>query len=358
MAKTAREYWDKSLKRKAESTQAEYTRYFDLFLKWAELDAEGLYNLHNSSLNSADRRDSDRVSELLGEYMDLMRDEHGYSNSTQNQLLKSVKSFFDANKVQFDAKPLRRRRISNGVLRVTNERIKEIYMYAMGQGITKFRNRSLYTFLKESGLRVSDASNLDVEDYHCARPVEIRGVPFKVFQPFTTQKTGDLAHVIIGEEAIADMDKYLGDRTTGPIFLDDEGKRWSPRAMSAHFQRARKYALDDKVRVSAHSFRKFHTTILEGNGVPPEWVKLLQGKKAYVYSRPQDGPELLEAYANAYDHLRIFTYNQKEEEIQTLQKTVNALAAKLENVKTGNPELAKVMLDIVSRLEKLEANKE
>jgi len=264
--------------------------------------------------------------------MDHMRDVGGYSGSTQNQTLKAVASFFDANKLDFPTKELRRRRVSDGVLRIAGEGINEIYMYAMGQGWTKTRNRALYMFLKDSGVRISDASALNVENYLDARTEEVGGVSFKVFKPFKTKKTGDLAHIIIGPEATAHIDKMLNGRTDGPLFYDDEGKRWSARAMSVHICNTRKYALGDRVRVSAHSFRKFHTTTLEGAGVPLEWVKLLEGKSAYVYSRPQDGPELLNAYAKAYDALRILGGGRPgAEEVEELRATAAGQADQIMN---------------------------
>jgi integrase len=254
--------------------------------------------------------------------MDYMRDEKQYSNSTQNQALKAVKSFFDANKLQFKIKPLRRRRISGGVLRITTDQIREVYDYAMGIEWTTLRNRALYMLLKDSGLRISDCSALDVEQYRNARDVEIRGIPFKVFEPFATVKTGDLAHTILGPESTKVLDKLIGERVSGPIFLDGKGNRWRAPAMGTHFRRVKEYVLGGKLRISAHSFRKYNTTILESAGMPSEWIKLLQGKKAYVYSRPQDGPELLEAYAQAYDKLRIFPHAHLDQEVENLREQV------------------------------------
>ena len=334
----AREYWEKSLKRKAKTTKTEYERYFDAFLSWADLDAEGLYNLQKESLESDDIRESDKVSELVGEFMDYMRDEKQYSNSTQNQALKAVKSFFDANKLHFKIKPLRRRRISGGVLRITGEQIREVYDYAMGIEWTTLRNRALYMILKDSGLRISDAANLDVEQYHQARDVEIRGVPFKVFEPFPTVKTGDLAHTILGPESIKVLDKLIGERVSGPIFLDGKGCRWRAPAMSTHFRRVKKYALGGKLRISAHSYRKYNTTTLESAGMPLEWIKILQGKKAYVYSRPQDGPELVEAYAKAYDKLRIFPHEHLDQEVRSLREELDHLRAYIETWETIDPK--------------------
>ena len=108
--------------------------------------------------------------------------------------------------------------------------------------------------------------------------------------------------------------------------------------MTVFFIMLRKYALNDEVRVSAHSFRKFHKTALEGAGVPAEWVLLLEGKSASVYSRPQDGPELLEAYARAYDVLRIHPHGKLAEEVHDLRKrldTQNGQLAEVESLKAS-----------------------
>ena len=334
MGEKAETYFERKLKSKSMSTQTGYRRYLNGFLEWAELSHEGLYEMSRRSQLVDDPREGDEVIDTVRAYLEAMERE-GYSNSTMNIFLKALKFFMVANKQPFSLKDLRKRKISNGVKRASLEDAREIYMYGMGAGVTKHRNRALLCFLKETGLRVSDASALDVKDYHEAKRVEANGRIFKVFKPFKTQKTGDLAHPIIGSEAIDALDKYIGGRIVGPLFLSDEGERWSAQAMSAHVLRQKKYALGDKTRISAHSFRKLHRTLLEGAGVPVEWVKILQGKKSDVYSRPQDGPELLEAYAKAYPTLCIFE-TANGQKISDLEKTV-------EELRQGNMSLQLVM---------------
>jgi len=333
MGEAAETYFEKRLKTKRPATRTEYRRYLGKFLEWAELSHEGLYEMAKRARTVDDPREGDEVTDMVKAYLEVMEGK-GYSNSTQNMFLKSLAFFMAANKLPFVLKDLRKRRISNGVRRATLEDAREMFMYGMGTTKTKNRNRALMCFLLGSGFRVSDASNLNVEDYLRARSVEVDGRVFKVFEPFKTQKTGDLAYPIIGSEAIDALDKYLGTRVDGPLFLSDEGKRWSARAMSVHFIRQRKFALGDKSRVSAHSFRKAHRTLLEGAGMPSEWVKILQGKKSDVYSQPQDGPELLNAYARAYPALTLFGLKESDhKEIQGLRDELKMLKVFLaENV--------------------------
>ena len=233
----------------------------------------------------------------------------------------------------------RKRRISNGVQRITKEDIHKVYLYNLGRGPTlKARNKALYMLLKDSGLRVSDASNLNVEDYHAARNVEVGGVNFKVFKPFATLKTGDLAHTILGPESTTHLDKYIGTRTTGPLFTDTQGQRWKSPAMTTHIMNSRRDALGDGIRVSAHSFRKYFVTTLEGAGLPADWIRILQGKAQYVYSRPQDGPELLEAYARAYDHLRILPSQHLEGQVRSLSDEVKGLRQLVQDFTNIDPD--------------------
>lgn len=321
----AESYWDKALKRRSPSTVESYRRYMTKFLEWSSLTMEELYNLQKKALASDDLRDSDEAVHLVGEYMDHMQSQ-GLSNSTQNMFLKAMNSFFEANKLPFNSKSLRKRRISNGVQRITKTDIHALYLYALGRGpALKARNKALYMFLKDSGLRVSDASNMDVEDYLGARIVEVGGVPFRVFKPFSTLKTGDLAHTILGPESTSHIDKMIGDRTSGPLFTDTQGRRWKGPAMTTHVMNSRRSALGNSIRVSAHSFRKFFVTTLEGAGLPGDWIRILQGKAQYVYSRPQDDDTLLNAYAAAYDNLRILPSSHLTTEVQNLRQRIAEL---------------------------------
>ena len=311
---TAKEYWEAQLKNKAESTKTNYRIYLNKFLTKYGLTHEELYRLQRDAEESKDRRATRKVPLMVSNFMHEMI-ENGYSNNTALMVVKAVTLFFEANEISFkirkDDKPSI---ISQGSRLILKNQIRE-FMDFVGAHYPK-RNRALIYLLKDSGLRVSDISSLNVEDYLNAREVKNEyGERFKIFEPFKTQKTGHYSYCIIGPESVETLDNYLGNRKTGPLFLGREGKgkltRLSADALTALFLRMGK-ELENGNKITAHSFRKFHRTQLSAK-MNDEWIKLLQGKSADVYVQPYENGQLFEAYIKAYDQLRIKTTDLERE---------------------------------------------
>jgi integrase len=216
------------------------------------------------------------------------------------------------------------RKIYNGQRKVASKQIKVMLQKAG----TEFyeRNRGIIMMAKDTGLRMSDLSMMDLEHYASSQLVETDVGPFRVFKPIRTKKTGDLAHIRIGPEAIEAIETWLKIRrhNPGPMFTKRGGGRLSRKGASALFLR-KSHHLEDGYKISGHSFRKFHKTSLEGAGMNENWIRRLQGKAHDVYSAPSE-EELTEAYMSAYDRLRILgepaAYTAKE--LETL-KSDNAL---------------------------------
>ena len=112
----------------------------------------------------------------------------------------------------------------------------------------------------------------------------VDGEVFKLFEPKETGKTKAPAYVIVGPESVEAIDQYMEDRRnnglpmspSSPLFLNRQNTRFHPDGFGHVFQRLGKFL--DKKRISAHSLRKFHTTMLEYAGVSQNWIKKLQGK--------------------------------------------------------------------------------
>jgi hypothetical protein len=163
---------------------------------------------------------------------------------------------------------------------------------------------------------------------------------FKVFQPMRTQKTKSFAYVHVGPESIAALDSYLKERTdkgeslsnTSPLFLGIDGNRLTPKGISLLLARmASKIEDRNGKKISAHSLRKFHTTMLE-SAMPRSWIAKLQGKKIMdsmgVYSQPEKTEgELTRAYMKSYDRLRIFKEKHEltkvREEVESTKNQMN-----------------------------------
>lgn len=315
-------YWERKLAFKSPNTKREYRRYFSRFLDRFDLTPEALYEMQRAALGAEDPRDADAVADLVRNFMREMADE-GYSNSTCNMVLKSLKSFFDANKLDFKVKDLRLRRISNGQRRIRRDQVLEVYRYC--QRDQKLRNRALVLAALNSGLRVSDLSQLNVEQYLGTEDFESGGEVFKIFKPFPTVKTGDLAHTVLGPEAIEALDAYIGAREAGPLFLDESGERMGVGALTAQFVRLSKTLGKAGEDVTAHSYRKAFKTAME-TAMPENWVKLLMGKSVGPYSKP-DAIDLAEKYAEGYDRLRIFKTGATAVEVEELRTRIAELEA-------------------------------
>jgi hypothetical protein len=177
----------------------------------------------------------------------------------------------------------------------------------------KERNQALIMFMKDSGLRASDVAKLTAEDYDRAVTYTNEfDEPFKVFQPLGTKKTGHLAYVHIGPEAVKRLEKYLKGRKKGPLFHARRGDRgMTAKAIINFFVRMKQFLGEGGYKVSAHSFRKYHYSNLEAK-MPLNWVNKLQGRKSSVYSRPE-GKSITELYMESYDMLRVFTDEAKKE---------------------------------------------
>jgi len=302
------EYWEAELRNRAPSTRRNYKLYFNKFIKSVGVTPEQLYEMQRQAERAEDPRKRDGVAPLVKNYMhDLMA--KGMAPGTARFVAKAVRSFLDANKLELKLRKWEKpAKIYEGQRIITKKQIRQLYA-AVGNEM-KARNQALIMFMKDSGLRASDVAQLKVEDYLSAKEVKNdAGERFKVFKSFKTLKTGHFAHVIIGPEAVEHLDRYIGDRRTGPLFLARGGGGITAKAIINYFVRMKQY-LEDGYKVSGHSFRKLHWTALEAK-MSASWIRHLQGKAVNPYSRPSD-ENLIKAYMEAYDQLRVFTSEVKE----------------------------------------------
>lgn len=339
------ERYDRKLGLKAESTRRNYGYALNKFLKKTGLSKEGLIKLAETDL--------DEVELLVAEVMQSEIAE-GKRPTTAKLIYKGVRFFMKA--VGFknfsldrDDKP---RGVYNGPRKISKMQIREIYD-AFSQNF-KVRNRAILMFLKDSGLRISDASQLSVEQFLGATQRTQDGERFLVFDPFETQKTGDIAHIHIGPEAVEAVERHVGDRKTGPLFLNQYGKRLSSQAISELFSKVKKRRdlKGNYVNISAHSLRKFHYTELPFR---EDWIKWLEGKATGVYV--EDPSKVTQAYMDNYEALRVFTSNAKEDAER--DKRIEELEAQLKEERRTRLMLEKklsVQTEDINKLSQGHAN--
>jgi len=353
------------------NTRRQYLREFLRFLRRFNLDPERLYELRLQHLKSDDPRDR-RIIEGWVRQMMVEERERGKKPSSVYMIYKAVRSFFQAQNLEFSLRSREKPRVYHEGQRVlTRDQIREMYDRVGEQN--RLRNRALIMLLKDSGLRVSDVANLKVSDYLEAKTVyNDAGEPFKVFYPFETEKTGSYAYIHIGPEAIKAIDEYLEERrreegeldADPPLFINRWGERLSPAAISATLWKIA--AKIGERKISAHSLRKFHQTMLEAAGMPKNWIAKLQGKTIGDTSAPYSRPEemlsshhmtlLTEAYLKAYDNLRVFTYPR--EEMERLRRRIRELESELASrdrlIEKMEERFERLVRSLMERIELLE----
>ena len=331
------ETWMMELETKAGNTRDNYIRFFRQFLRRWNLEPEGLYEMRRSDLNSEDPRDHKRIEKMVKVQMAEMR-KAGQAAGTCRNLMKAVKSFFEAQDLdlKFRARDVPRGAY-NGQSLAMPDQIREMHDACARAVEFRYRNRALLMFLKDSGLRISDAAKVLVADYLEAITVFNEDEePFKVWaDPLETTKTGAYAYVHIGPEAITALNEYLEERQAepeAPLFVMEDGRRFTPGALTALFRRMASKLGKRGRKISAHSLRKFHTTMLEAT-MSKSWICKLQGKSTGPYSQPELLPDQLTgAYIAGYDRLRILALAPavKAEEVKALRERVKDLEARLE----------------------------
>lgn len=340
----ALQVWEANLASKSEATKESYRRYFKRFLERWNITANEFYEevLEAFKIRYEDPRLYRGVQNRVKTLMTEMH-RSGYAKSTCEHVYKAVNSFLEAQGIdEFNLKSKDKPKgESKGQRLVLPEQILEIHDNPGSH--FRHRNRALLMFAKDSGLRISDIARLNVGHYVGATTVYNKvGETFKSFAPFETMKTGVIAHIRVGPEAVKAVNDYLDERKNqgkpvsddSPLFLSRNNERFKRSALSVLFLRLSEKLGKEGQQVSAHSLRKLHTTMLESM-MPPAYVAKLQGKKAKgsmgPYEQPEDIPgELINAYMNAYDRIRVFKPSTEDLEARRKLSTQETRISSLE----------------------------
>jgi len=304
----AYDYWLDELSLKEHATQINYLRYFHRYLEARGWTPEELYERQRVVLMDGDPRSNREIVLDLSRYIrDMVKE--GYASGTAVKAGHAVVSFMAANGLDF---PLRAgdlpRVVMSGSRVALVDEIREL-LDLMGGDRNRHRNRALIMVSKDTGFRDGDVRRLDLAHVEGARVVENGGV-YRVFKPYVTEKTGELAYPYWGPEAEEAVQLYLETRgdAAGPLFQTEQGTRMAHGSIGSMIIRKRN-RLGWK-KISHHSFRKFHRTALEAR-MPESWVKKLQGKATDPYVQPEHTGELTTSYVENYDALRV--YGEKHE---------------------------------------------
>jgi integrase/recombinase XerD len=136
-------------------------------------------------------------------------------------------------------------------------------------GPAAVRHRAVLALLADLGLRVGEVVSLDVTDIGWERGH--RSVRF-------VGKGGKPRRRALTPAAAAALDRYLGDRADGPLFVTVTGARIDRHAVFRLVRRlAREAGIDGWERLSPHSLRHAFATTARAEGVPLEDVQDAMG---------------------------------------------------------------------------------
>ena len=354
-SKGAMDYWLEDLKLRAEGTRISYISHFNRFIASQGLTADDLFKMQKEALASPDPRDRKKVVNLLRNYM-KERLEEGKAPGTVRGIVKALRSFFEANELEFSIKekdqPPRDYDGQNVILR---DQIRDLYDKVGAE--FRLRNRAVILLLKDTGLRVSDVSPLNVGDFKNAKEVPNEaGEKFRVFNAERTKKMGIYAYIHIGPDSVKALDNYLEERKKeghldddAPLFTQRGGERTTAHALSSQLKRLCELLGQDGKKISAHSLRKFHRTMLSVAQVQDPLIWKLEGKATDPYNQVEKTGDLTRAYIAAYDQLRISDSESKKD--QERDREIKQLKAELKTVKDAKIDSDRTVGDLLASFE-------
>jgi site-specific recombinase XerD len=326
--------WKSEMVMLDEKTKKRYLFLMNQFLETTGIGTlEELYKLQIKSIESKDYLDRDYVESLVKTHFMWLqkhggKDGKGIKSQSAMIFVMAIVSFFKSQSkelaLNLNYKEFKRTQ-SIGRRAIQKEQLIQVWDSVSTQN--KLRNRAILAFLKDSGLRVSDLSTMDIIDYTEAKVVVDKlGNKFKVFDEKVTEKMGVIAYPHVGYEAIDALDAYLAERKetdeSQPLIVNEMGERISANSLTNILSR-----VCQKVgkNLGAHSLRKTHQTLLVSGGVPEGWVLMLEGKESSTYQRPDDLNLLTDAYVKAYPTIKMFNtvdakmLESQQEEIRQLK---------------------------------------
>lgn len=377
-------YWLNDLTGKSSSTRQKYQSFFQQFSIYTAKTPNELIDQRRKDLKADDPREARACENHLKGFVTKLRDD-GYSPATLQIAYAAVKSFFESNeyplrmkKVDYpQGESLGSRAITKPVIRAILEDTKHMK--------DKLKMQALILCAKDTGQGVTEIGSLTYG--HVRKGLEANA-DFIQLQ-LIRQKTKTIAKPILGPESVVALKAYLEQRQKGtrriepetltdksPLFRTSRAgpvKRISRGGLSSmmRFQCLKTGQVD----LSAHSFRKFLQTSLDVAGVSPNIIDRIIGHKLGgsrdPYSQPSD-EDLLNAFKNAYPHLRVFPdkqetnarFEQLEKQLSDKNQIINSLVTEsskkdgeLQEIKQklqGFDASKNTLLAMLKRIEELE----
>ncbi len=170
------------------------------------------------------------------------------------------------------------------------------------------RSKALVHFLRATGLRIGDACRFSRSDFQSAKAHD-------GYFTLQMQKTGSLAHCLIGDSAVAAIERYLKERAdASPWIFIQHGRAGKPRTGTSQFFRSAVRGYGAKISpktaweiirrigrqaygykttqfISPHAFRHWHAQSLIRAGAQLEDVQSVLGHSTPVITKQIYAPE-------------------------------------------------------------------
>lgn len=309
------EVWSASLANRTAKTRTEYAHHFKRFYEWTGKNPDELREMKFQENKTEKPWERNQVENLLRKYLQSV--EEKYACNTRKIAYAAVRSFFEAQGMPLFLK--RQDRPSGcafGSKVLDHDEIRHLK-----NATESLRDKALIMFLKDSGLRESDAARLrwkDLRDY---------GEGFMGFE-IQTKKKKTKARGFIGPETTEILRLYKEKRMQGtqklppeenieenPVFalLNKPTKHLPPVSMSGKIGRTIK--LVGIEGATPHGLRKFWEQNVHVENLA--YQKQMNGRalteveRAYFW---KETPELLEMFKANYHNLRVEKQEFREAE--------------------------------------------
>lgn len=190
-------------------------------------------------------------------------EERGLARSTISRRLSTICGFYRycSQEAAIDRDPaayVRRPKIDYESHTLGLDR-NELGAFLVQAGLCGGRDHALMCLLALNGLRISEALGADIENLDYQRGHRTL---------FVHRKGHKTATIPLAPRTATSLDLYIGERTSGPLFLNADGTRRLDRHAAARIVRRLAKAAGIDKRISPHSLRHSFITAALDAGVP------------------------------------------------------------------------------------------
>lgn len=164
---------------------------------------------------------------MITEFLGFLTSLRTYKPTTLHRVISTLSSFYRYLTTQGAV-------ASNPMIGVIRPKIKEKELvYLKHNQVMKFiesipdeKERLIVRLIYATGVRVSELSAMNIED------IDVEDHTIRV-----NGKGGKIRTVFVDGETLKDIDRFVGPRIVGPLFLGQQGKHISPRTIEHIFKK-------------------------------------------------------------------------------------------------------------------------